>query len=609
MRILIFLAAAAAYAQTGNTRVDYPSQIKNGPIYSDAGYPAGTVLSDICPTTGTLSVTQKWTAMSTQTVNCPLAFNGGLIQPASGQTVTLPVCPSVASQNVQYVDVSAGGHVSIPKGCPSSIMNWGATTAATDNASILNEMAAYVYVITVPEGTFKSASTWTAGLVGQTITCANPQNSILQFTGASQGIDMYNASASLNFNGVYNCNLQTTNASGNSALIVDSDAHPASNTTVQGNWITTSGSGNWINGIRVLGCNGCIVYANRVYGAINNGIVLGDGAVANTFTTVQGNLIGALNSNATGLALNFSQDTVSIANYIQGVQFTQLVSLDAASDLTMYGDDLENDTTPATYGVTSEGVLRITALRGTGLYGDFVRCHNGSCSVSNVEFNGNASDYIAKITTSSGSSFALSRFVQNNHPTGGGVNLQNGPHVVSDVTMSTVGGDLISIQGTTAGVVIRGSSLTTTSGHGISTDRTAGLSFSFTGNTFAGMSMANVCYQCYSNSPPSAVTSATGNWLTGTGWVPDELFGGTDLASASTITLTGVVQKVTGTATIATINVPWTGFTGCVYFLPAAAWSLTTSGNIIKSSTAVPGQLMTLCNNYGVDTNYWYPSY
>lgn len=80
---------------------------------------------------------------------------------------------------------------------------------------------------------------------------------------------------------------------------------------------------------------------------------------------------------------------------------------------------------------------------------------------------------------------------------------------------------------------------------------------------------------------------------------------GGSVASAATITPTAKVTPVSGTAAISTINIPFTGFTGVIYLLPSAAWTLATGGNIGKASTAVANQMMTLA----WDGTKWWPSY
>lgn len=81
----------------------------------------------------------------------------------------------------------------------------------------------------------------------------------------------------------------------------------------------------------------------------------------------------------------------------------------------------------------------------------------------------------------------------------------------------------------------------------------------------------------------------------------------TAIASASTIDIGngGQIFHVSGTTAINTISLPFTSFVGSVTIIPDGAFTLTTSGNIGKASTAVVGQAMTLF----YDGTSWYPSY
>ena len=78
MKILLTLIlAAASFAQT---KVNYPTDVRNGPLFSDAG-PVASSLQQLCASTtsahGTLAITRKWTAMATQNISCAHQFTGG----------------------------------------------------------------------------------------------------------------------------------------------------------------------------------------------------------------------------------------------------------------------------------------------------------------------------------------------------------------------------------------------------------------------------------------------------------------------------------------------------------------------------------------------------
>lgn len=99
----------------------------------------------------------------------------------------------------------------------------------------------------------------------------------------------------------------------------------------------------------------------------------------------------------------------------------------------------------------------------------------------------------------------------------------------------------------------------------------------------------------------TAIT-ASGNWNF-TGYMANSK--GANVASATTITPTGQIFHVTGTTAVATINLPYTGFTGTITLIPDAAFTTTTAGNIGLASTAVIGKAL----HFTYDGTKWYPSY
>jgi len=62
---------------------------------------------------------------------------------------------------------------------------------------------------------------------------------------------------------------------------------------------------------------------------------------------------------------------------------------------------------------------------------------------------------------------------------------------------------------------------------------------------------------------------------------------------------------VTGTTSIATINLPYTGFTGAITIIPDGIFATTTAGNIAIVSTAVVSKALIMT----YDGTKWYPSY
>lgn len=80
---------------------------------------------------------------------------------------------------------------------------------------------------------------------------------------------------------------------------------------------------------------------------------------------------------------------------------------------------------------------------------------------------------------------------------------------------------------------------------------------------------------------------------------------GADLASATAISITHGYHRVTGTAAIETINLPWNTFAGEVTLLFTGAATTVTSGNIAIAITAVANQAVKFVYNPG--QGKWYP--
>lgn len=163
-----FVAAvvcAMLIAQTPTTKVDYGTQVKNGPFFSDAT-PVTSTLQQLCTAAnlGTLAITRNWNAMNTQTIACALYTAGGLLQPASTKTVTLLGCPV---GNSRLFDISLGGSIALPSSCPpqigwyyagtgdaSAAINAAASTAAASGTTALYAQAGTSYThsgtLTIP---------------------------------------------------------------------------------------------------------------------------------------------------------------------------------------------------------------------------------------------------------------------------------------------------------------------------------------------------------------------------------------------------------------------------------------------------------------------------
>ncbi len=80
---------------------------------------------------------------------------------------------------------------------------------------------------------------------------------------------------------------------------------------------------------------------------------------------------------------------------------------------------------------------------------------------------------------------------------------------------------------------------------------------------------------------------------------------GAAVASAATITPTGMIFHVTGTTAITTINLPYAGFTGSITIIPDAAFTTGTAGNIAVTTNAAISKAIT----FTYDGTKWYPSY
>jgi hypothetical protein len=80
---------------------------------------------------------------------------------------------------------------------------------------------------------------------------------------------------------------------------------------------------------------------------------------------------------------------------------------------------------------------------------------------------------------------------------------------------------------------------------------------------------------------------------------------GADITSATTITPVAQHFRITGTTTIQTINLPWTGFEGCLTIIPTGALPFNTAGNIAANLTATANVPVQACYVAGA-VNKWY---
>ena len=139
----------------------------------------GAACTAAAAATATLILTKAWTGMTSQTLGCNIqAYNGGSLQPASGQTVT--ISGSITAPLVQIFDLSLGGSVAITGRIAQFYTEWwgadrtGSIDSTAAIQATLTAAAANVTGQSVPvqflTGTYLCGSiTWPTGvdLIGQ----------------------------------------------------------------------------------------------------------------------------------------------------------------------------------------------------------------------------------------------------------------------------------------------------------------------------------------------------------------------------------------------------------------------------------------------------------
>ena len=120
--VILPFVGMIAIGLIAQTQVNYPEQVRNGPMYSDAG-PVGATLQTLCAKAnagnGTLAITKNWNALLAQTISCPIQAAGGIIQPAGtgcgvggGSPCTVTISgPVTVAATQQLFDISTGGTV------------------------------------------------------------------------------------------------------------------------------------------------------------------------------------------------------------------------------------------------------------------------------------------------------------------------------------------------------------------------------------------------------------------------------------------------------------------------------------------------------------------
>lgn len=200
------------------TQVAYPTQVKQGPIMSDASTSPMSTLASNCSAAVTahvsLSITKQWAVMASMTCAASLVFNGGTIKPASGQTVTLAVCPQAGL--VQIFDKSAGGTIALAKPCDRYPQWWGAVMDGTTDDTVawqaavdsfssgISKAATGRLVITGPSAVanvqFINKSIEVAGCSsgGQTISAQTPTPCYIKNSDATGGLPTFVITSTVN---------------------------------------------------------------------------------------------------------------------------------------------------------------------------------------------------------------------------------------------------------------------------------------------------------------------------------------------------------------------------------------------------------------------------
>lgn len=136
-------ASLVGYTPPGATSGTTVKAELDGGFLLDTGMFSPNTLAGACAAAvahdKTLAITQTWAAQATETLACNLFFlTGGMIQPASGQTVTLASCP-IGASSARMFDGTSGGILSIPVGCTLTDYNFGVKAdGSTDDTAAHN---------------------------------------------------------------------------------------------------------------------------------------------------------------------------------------------------------------------------------------------------------------------------------------------------------------------------------------------------------------------------------------------------------------------------------------------------------------------------------------
>lgn len=183
-------------------------------------------LSSLCSLANSLGytmiVSQPHLALTTQTLSCSKIefISAGILQPASGQTITINGVIDAAA--IQIFDYSAGGAVSLTGPTQALPQWWGVKgDGSTDNATTLGYALGGSLWLSFQTGVYLSSTSQAISLNGQHIACAGTgyqSNSpaSLRFTNAGDALVMGNI-ANVEID---DCMIQTTNAGAGKLLNV-----------------------------------------------------------------------------------------------------------------------------------------------------------------------------------------------------------------------------------------------------------------------------------------------------------------------------------------------------------------------------------------------------
>lgn len=199
----------------------------------------------------TLIVAQPMAALSTQSMPCSMQLlHGGIIQPASGQTVTLANCPQAGQ--FQIFDISAGGTIAVPSACAVNAAWWGNTVAGFNAALAASKSVA------MPSGTVTMAASLTGWQSGQTVTCSANAATVIQFTASGAGVVVGANTVGLHIGGAdAPCNFQFTNAGATNGIDLTAGGYNYLEIHAQ---VSTSGSGAVAWGIKGSGVQQSKIY-------------------------------------------------------------------------------------------------------------------------------------------------------------------------------------------------------------------------------------------------------------------------------------------------------------------------------------------------------------